>query len=405
MKILYVSGFVPYPPISGNLQRNFNLIKELSKNNQIDLVTLTQRGLLPDNECLEEAIAELKKYCRSVVVFEIPVDYSKFKWYLYLFANLFSSTPFTVWKFNSKKMHQHIRVIAKKTDYDVAHFDSSDVAQYHFEGFPIPSLLNHHNIESNLLLRRSANMRNPLKKLYLYLQGKKLQNYERKIISRFALNIAVSEEDVAEIQKASPNIKTGIVANGTDTEYFKPNHGHEEKRLVFAGPLSWYPNADAMIFMCREIYPFIKSRIKDIQMDIIGHSAPKALMELAKADSSIHLHGFVDDIRPYLASASVYVVPIRAGGGTRLKILDAMACGKAVVSTSIGCEGLETRNGEDILIADPPKEFAESVYMLIEDQQLRKKLEANGRRLVEERYSWKMIGKRLESLYESIIRK
>lgn len=405
MKILYISGFVPYPPVSGNLQRNFNLIKYLSKNHQIDLVTFTQRGLHPDKASLDAAVGELNKYCHSIEVFKIPVEYSKFKWYLHLSANLVSSTPFTVWKFHSKKTSEHIRSIIKKMEYDVAHFDSSDVAQYHFDDFPIPSLLNHHNIESSLLMRRSANMTNPLKKLYLSLQGKKLREYERKIISRFALNIACSREDTEELQRISPNIRTGIVANGTDTEYFKPDPGHEQNRLVFAGPLSWYPNADAMIFMCREIYPRIKEKIRDIQLDIIGHSAPRVLQELSKTDGSIHLHGFVDDIRPHLANSSVYVVPIRAGGGTRLKILDAMACGKAVVSTSIGCEGLEVGDGEDILIADSPEQFADAVCRLIENQQLRKKLETNGRHLVEERYSWAMIGKQLENLYQSIIRK
>ena len=185
MKILYVSGFVPYPPVSGNLQRNFNLIREISQKNQIDLITLTQRGLHPDEGSLQKAVESLKKYCRIIRIYKLPIEYSKPKWYLSLFANLFSLTPFTVWKFYNGKMPGEIKNMVEKHKYDVIHFDSSDVAQYYHMGLKTPSLLNHHNIESNLLLRRSSNLKNPLKKLYLRLQGIKLKSYEAKIADKF----------------------------------------------------------------------------------------------------------------------------------------------------------------------------------------------------------------------------
>jgi len=402
MKILFISGFVPYPPVSGNLQRNYNLIREISKKNQIDLVTLTQQGLHPNAESLQNAIDALRKYCHHIKVFEIPAESSKIKWYLFLLANLFSLTPFTVWKYHSKRMQTEIQKRIKESEYDVIHFDSSDVAQYHNDNIIIPSILNHHNIESSLLLRRSFNMKNPLKKFYLYLQGIKLKRYERRVIKRFDLNICVSAQDVITLKRLDPNVKTKVVPNGTDTDYFKPNTGMESKRLIFAGPLSWYPNADAMIHMCRDIYPLIKQYNKDIHLDIIGHSPPKKLRNYADAVESIHLLGFVEDIRTFLALASVYVVPIYVGGGTRLKILDAMASGKAVVSTSIGCEGLDVEDRKNILIADSPEKFSECVNRLLADEQLRKRLESNGRRFVEDRYSWGKIGQYLASLYKSI---
>ena len=404
MKILIISHFLPYPPHGGSLQRNFNLIKETSKNNEIYLLTFTQRKLIPDEKNLNAGIKALGEYCKYLKVFKISTDYNRIKWYLLLFLNLFSFIPYSVWRFESKAMIREIKKQLKNNRFDIIQIDTIALAQYANFASDLPKILVHQNVESSLLLRRSFNEKNPLIKLYLFFQGQKLRKYEKKVAGKFDVNITVSELDKKEFEGFITDTKFEVVPNGTDTKYFTPKGKIDSRNLVFVGGMPWYPNKDAMIYFCREVYPLIKEKMPDVEMHIIGRYTRQELQRISRDDKSIKLHGYVNDVRHYIHRAGAYVVPIRIGGGTRLKILDAFACGKAVVSTSVGCEGLDVTPGENVLIGDSPSEFADQVVNLLKDETLRMKLGANARKLVMEKYSWEKIGLLQDSIYQGMVK-
>jgi sugar transferase (PEP-CTERM/EpsH1 system associated) len=402
MKILIISHFVPYPPHGGALQRNFNLLKEVSKKNEIHLLTFTQKILLPDEIKLQDSIRALKNYCNYIKVLKISTDFSKIRWILLLFFNLFSLTPYSVWRFKSKAMVREIENQLEGSCFDLVQIDTIALAQYAGIAPCLPKVLVHQNVESALLLRRSINEKNPLIRLYLFLQGKKLRRYERRITPTFGLNITVSELDRTEFKKYIPQIRIEVIPNGTDIEYFKPTESVEPNDIIFVGGLTWYPNKDAMLYFCREIFPIIKEKLSGVRMNIVGRYPPREIQKLSANDKDINLVGYADDVRPHIAKAGVYVVPIRVGGGTRLKILDAMAMGKAILSTSVGAEGLEVAEGKDILVANEPEDFANKAVKILTTPALRRYLEKNARETVVKRYAWPKIAKNLEETYRDL---
>jgi glycosyltransferase involved in cell wall biosynthesis len=245
--------------------------------------------------------------------------------------------------------------------------------------------------------RRAEIEANPLKKLYLWHQARKLRRLERELCHQFDVNLTVSELDSGTLRVSDPHAHCHVVENGTDTEYFHPSDGPPEPNtLIFAGGLNWYPNVSGIRFFARQIWPLLKQKCPGIRLYLAGRSPVAEIVRLAKSDPTIELIADPPDIRPWVWKAAVYVCPIIDGGGTRLKILDALAMGKAVVSTSVGGEGLQVKHGEDILVADSPKDFASHVLHLLEHETSRKQLGARGRALVERLYSWEVIGRHLE---------
>ncbi len=405
MNILWLSHFVPYPPKGGNLQRSFNLLRELAKENRIFLLAFNQKSLLPTEKRLRESVEQLRSFCKHVQVFEIPCEKSDWSWINLLLANLFSPLPYSAKKFQSEKMAQAIQTIMRDYEIDLVHFDTVALAEYVKYLTGGKKVLNHHNIESALLLSRASREENPLKRFYLRLQGNKLNRYENKIYGEFDLNIVVSELDKDKLKNHSPKTEVEVIANGVDTTYFAISDAQVRKNnVVFVGGMNWFPNRDAVLYFFDKIWPLLKNEIPGVSFTLIGTAPPKKITDLA-GNEEIEVLGFVDDVRPHLAKAAAYVVPIRAGGGTRLKILDAFACGKAVISTSIGCEGLDVTPGRNILIGDSPGEFAKQVIRVCADGDLRKSLGEEGRKLVEEKYSWVTIGDNLNRIYENLARK
>ena len=399
MKILMLIHFIPYPPHGGAIQRTFNLLRELSKHHDIHLVCFSQNLLQADPEKKKKNIEELSKYCREITILDIPSDNNKFLRLALLFLNLFSLTPFDIWRYRSKQMAKAIKERLTQNKIDFFHADTLALAQYKKLTGNMPAALVHHNVESRYILRRGRSEKNPLARFYLYLQGIKTKRYEKKVAPEFNINITVSDLDSASFKEYIPKAVFASIPNGTDPSYYKPTSEPHEQALVFTGGMTWYPNRDAMIFFCKEVFPLIKKQKADVRLDIIGRTPPEEIIQMANEDKSIIIHGFVDDIRNYVAKAAVYIVPIRVGGGTRLKILDAFSAGKALVSTSIGCEGIDVTPGVNILIGDTPREFADQVIKLLENDTLRAQLGSNARKLIETKYSWDIIGDSLNKLY------
>ncbi|MCD6162707.1 MAG: glycosyltransferase [candidate division Zixibacteria bacterium] len=400
MKILLITHLLPYPPSGGVRIRNYNLLKEASKNNDIYMLTFYQQAHLENPEKFDQYVMEIKEYCKHLEVFEIPTDNKKLAWYAMLLLNIFSFAPYSDWYFRSKKMKHAIKQQIASNSFDVVEIGTIGLARYAKLAPDIPAVLVHHNIESALIYRRSKAVKNWFSKVYLLLQAWKLKRHEALSGKYIKYHTTCSEEDKTILAKHCPDANIAVVPNGVDIEYFQPDNDLVEKNsLVFAGGLNWFPNLDAMIYFKNDIWPILKSKIPNISMNLIGMKPGRELLEFSKKDESFKVLGFVDDVRPYIAKAAVYVVPIRVGGGTRLKILDAMAMGKAIVSDPIGCEGIDVSHGEDILTGATPQEFATHVIEILNNDEKRKKLEINARDKMVRKYSWTSIGPLLNDVY------
>ncbi len=397
MKILWLSHLLPYPPKGGVQQRSYNLLCEVARQHEVWLLAFNQVALLQKLEQIEEARHELKKICKGVEVITIPSDASRWRWLWLVFHSLFTLAPYTLNWLKSQEMRSKLREQVGQTQFDLIHFDTISLAVYAGDVGATPKILNHHNIESDMMYRRSMKDQNFLRKGYILMEAVKLRYCEKRLASKFDLHFTVSELDRQRLASIAPGIKTNVIPNGTDTGFFSSHHhvNPKPKSLVFAGGMKWYPNRDAILFFFREVWPLLRKEEPEITFTVIGRLPPPEIILLSQTDKNIKVAGFVDDVRPLIAEAEIYVCPIRDGGGTRLKILDALAMGKPLVSTSIGYEGLELVPEHDLLVADTPSEFVKQIKRLMEDQGLRERLQANGLETVREKYSWEHIGREL----------
>lgn len=367
------------------------------------MLTFYQKAHLDKHSDLQQSIDEMKKYCNVLEVFEIPTDGHTFAWYSLLGLNLFSAKPYSAWKFRSGRMADAIRKYTATNRYDILEIATIALAGYRELAPEIPSLMVHQNIESELLLRRAKTLDNPFARAYMAYQGRKLRRYEEIACEKFDFHTTVSDRDGDLLKSMKPGINIETVSNGVDTEYFIPgNEPVDDHSLVFVGGMGWYPNLNAMLYLTRNIWRLIETEIPDVSMTHVGKQSSKEILEFCSRNPRFNAVGFVDDVRPHISRAAVYVVPIRVGGGTRLKILDAMAMGKAIVSTTIGCEGIDVTDGKDIVIADTPEEIASNTIELLRDRSRRDELGKNARETAVNLYSWKKVYPRLESIYQRL---
>lgn len=401
MKVLWFSFFVPYPPRGGNLQRSFNLIRQISKSYDVYLIAFNQQGYT--RQFLLKAEQELKKYCSGVEFWQLPYRWRGPMWWIRLLCSPLWRAPFASRAVWSPKLAERWRRTLEVHPGALLHYDSPDVGL--FQAAPgFRKILNHHNCESALIERQAEAESNFFKKFYLRMYARKQAGLERDICGTFDVNVAVSELDVENLRKKCPQAHFHVVENGTDLDYFHPIKDEEEPMsLVFAASLDWHPNVSAVEYFAAEVWPLLKRKCAAAKLFLAGRNPAPGILQLANSDPGIIVEANPEDTRPWLARGSVYICPIREGGGTRLKLLDAMAMGKAIVSTSVGCEGLEVKNGEHLMIVDSPQEFADVTFRLMEDGVLRRKLGEAGRTLIEERYGWQRISTRLEEAYRCAI--
>ena len=403
MNILFLSPIVPYPPHGGVLQRNYNIIRQMSKHFNVYLMAFIHPDILTTQSSIKKSYLELKKICSEVEYFGLWPKKSPLHKLTAFSLGLFYPKPFSVFAYRSPIFRKRMDFIIAQNHIDAVHFDTIGLASYRDTVLNKPSILVHHNIESMLMHRRAGVEKNVLKNFYLRLQAKRLGKYEQRQSIKFNYNIMMSENDAILLKASAPQSQTYIIPNGVDTDYYRPSPGNEQEALVYTGGLNMFANKDAVIFFLKRIWPTIKAKKPTCRFFIIGQDPPPELNELESKDSSIIVTGYVDDVRPYVSSASVYIVPLRVGGGTRLKVLDGLAQGKAIVSTSIGCEGIEVTHGENIVIADDPGEFAHRVIDLLENKKDRSRLGKAGRQFVKDNYSWGTIGIDIKNFYQTLV--
>jgi len=357
------------------------------------------------DELKKENLEHLKSFCRSVYPFRIPVDMSRIKLAVSLFLNLFSPLPFVAQKYDASMIRKKIREIIKTENIDLVHVDMLPLTVYINEFSDLPQVLVNHNVESVRLYRWFQTETNILRKVYLGIQWLKLRSFERSAMNKFDSCVVVSEIDKQLLRQMGVNNRIFVVPNGTDTHFFKPIGKRTiENSVLWIGHMEVHTNKDAVLYFWREIYPLIRKRHQEVKVTFVGTSPPKEIVDAAKMNKQIKVTGFVDDIRPYIERAAVILVPIRIGSGTRIKILDAMAMGKAIVSTSVGCEGLNVSGGKNILIADTPEDFAKRTIEVLTNEDMRNNLEKEARKLAET-YDWNLIGVKQEVVYESVTKR
>ena len=407
MNILWLSHLMPYPPKGGVYQRSYNLMKELSKYNNLYLICFSQKSQQENTHERQAAIKGLSELGEVLNVFLFDSDKSSAAKLKLIISSIFTKTPYTVNWLSAHGVEEAISTAIKQYNIDIVHHDTISWAKYlssetttanHYK-----AVLNHHNIESHMMLRRARKTSNIFKKLYFMQEGYKLHNYENKICPRYDLNITCSDTDTLRLKRRIPYTNTQTIPNGVDMEYFTPSKTRQRANsLIFAGGLSWYPNIAAMDFFMHRVWPDLIRSIPNASMTIVGRTPPQWLKDLASKYKEISVTGFVDDVRPLIEAASVYVCPINDGGGTKLKILDALAMKKAIVAHPVACEGIDVTEGENILFAETKEQYIEKITALFNNEALRTKLGNNGRKLIADKYDYTIIGKKLNNLYKDL---
>jgi glycosyltransferase involved in cell wall biosynthesis len=295
------------------------------------------------------------------------------------------------------RMRPVLREFAKKHMVDVVIFEFLLIAELSTELKGLPKILVEHNVESDIKKRALQEATNPIHKLRDWLTWRKLLRFEKEWVQRFPVCVAVSERDAERLREMAPQTEFHVVPNGVDVQHFAPEDSiRDVNTLLFFGTLNYGPNVEGLLWFCDEIWPKIRSEKPIAKLEVVGLDPSPRVLELDRLPG-VQVTGFVPDIRSKLWSATVCVVPLRVGGGTRLKILEALAAGCPVVSTTVGAEGLAVINEEHLLIRDKPKQFAEGVAALLESERLRKELAKRGRELVEQQYDWQQIGSVMEA--------
>jgi len=410
MRILWLSHLVPYPPKSGALMRAHHLLRETARRHEVHLLAFHQPDLMaPLFDSPEEGLAEaheaLNRICASLEVFDIPSEQLRRGRARLALRSLAGGAPYTIRWLHSPAFRRAVREWTARIEPDLVHFDTISLVPYQNEVGSRPSVLDHHNIESHLLLRRASRDFNPLRRAYFWQEGKRLASWEKSWCGRFSLNLTCSDLDAKRLERVCPGARTAVVPNPVDLDYFRPDPARREdpQCLIFVGTLSWDPNRDAADFIAGQLWPRLRRALPEVRMDVIGAHPPRRLLELSRRDLAFRVHGFVDDIRPALDAAAVYLCPIRDGGGTKLKILDAFAMRKAVVAHPVACEGIAVTERRDVRFARTPEEWVAEIRRLLADPALRRAQGEAARDLVERRYSTEVVGRELSELYERCV--
>jgi glycosyltransferase involved in cell wall biosynthesis len=381
--------------------RIYHVLRLLSHTFDITALCFYRRQERPTPDDVAAGVRGLAPWA-AVRAFPIPDEYSRWRLVWDHARSVCARRPYTWYTYESRDFAAALRSTLHRERFDLVQLDSLDLAAYLPMLGDLPVVCVHHNVESALLRRRADAERRTALRWYIRHQAGLLQQLERQWCDRVACNVTVSAVDLVALRREAPAARFVEVPNGVDVNAFRPEPG-AGRGIVSVGGINWFPNRDALEHLAHDILPAVRAAAGDVATVWVGR-ADDEWRERYRARHGIQLTGYVPDIRPYVRDAACFVVPLRVGGGTRLKILDAWAMGKAVVSTSVGCEGLAAVDGENILIRDDPREFAGAVTRVLGDAALRIRLGHAARLTAERRYSWAAIGERMRRIYLDLLR-
>jgi polysaccharide biosynthesis protein PslH len=399
-KLLFLCQTLPYPPDSGVHLRTYNVLRLLARAFDITALCFFRKATRSSAAKVQESLEGLRGLAK-VDAFPIPQEHSRARLVWDHLRSVATGTVYTRYAYQSVDFTRRLRALLRTNTFDLVHMDSLDLSAYLPHMTKAPVICTHHNVESVLLRRWGAAKRSPITRRYIEMQARLAQNEERFWCPRVALNVVVSAADLELLRQIAPRARFTVIPSGVDTNVFRPG-SQGGAGIIFVGGYGWFPNRDGMLFFCQDILPQIRATGVDPAVTWIGQAPDQAREELSTR-YGIALTGYVDDVRPYVQDAACYIVPLRIGGGTRLKILDAWAMGKAIVSTSIGCEGLDAVDGENILVRDEPADFAAAVKAVLEDVNLRKHLAEGARKTAATTYDWEAISGKMIGEYTRLL--
>lgn len=391
MKILVLDEEFPWPLNTGKRIRSYHLHRGLAQRHELSYLAFGRRE--------SAGFVELSEQKMNPVPVEVDLPAkSGIGFYYRLARNVFSPYPYSVDNHFQPEFAEALENLLRRENYDLVLCEWTPYTRYVLNRSDLRRVVAAHNIEAQIWVRYAGAQSSRFRRAYLASQAVKMERFERRVFGTVEAATAVSESDAETIRGYNHRLPVEVIDNGVDLEYFRPaddSARSSPSRLVFTGSMDWRPNQDAAIFFVRRILPLLREQYSGISFTIVGRNPSVSVRDLEKVEG-VTVTGTVDDVRPYIAEAFTYVVPLRVGGGSRLKILEALAMRKPVISTTVGAEGLDLRVNEHLLIANEPDEWVEAVGAILKDRDKATALGQSGRRLVEQRYGWPALVNKLD---------
>jgi glycosyltransferase involved in cell wall biosynthesis len=397
MRLLWVKAGKILPVDTGGRIRSYNILRHLAARHDATFLSYYP------GERDEAYERELAQQFPGSVAFAAGAPAGRFAQALHYATWLPSPAPYSVAKFTDPTVQQRLGQLIAERRPDVAVCDFLSPSLNFPDPLPIPSVLFQHNVEHVLWDRQARHERNPGKKVAFTVEAAKMRRYERRAVQRFHHVVAVSENDRSLMSEMTSSSRITVVRTGVDTSTYRldASVGQAHRRVMFLGSMDWPANIDGVDLFCQEIWPRVVEAVPDARFQVVGRNPPARIQRLAS--DSVEIVGGVPSVMPYLQGAPVFVVPLRIGGGTRLKIYEAMAAARAIVSTTVGAEGLDYTDGRDIVIADEPATFAAAVIRLLRDPAARLAL-GHGAGATAARFDWSSIAREFEGVLERTVR-
>jgi glycosyltransferase involved in cell wall biosynthesis len=401
LRVVVVDGDVSYPASSGKRLRTLNLMLRLARRHALTYIARAQQGA----EQARPAAAFFRDHGIEAVLVDHPLPRKAgLGFYARLAGNLFSPLPYSAVTHDSPPLRAAVRAYAARHPVDLWQIEWTPHVAMVPASPPTRRLLVAHNVDSLIWQRYHETEANPLKRFYVRRQWRKFERFERRVFAEVDCVVAVSPEDAVLIRERFGGRRVEVVDNGIDRPFYENvRGGGKPETILFLGSLDWRPNLDGVRLLLDEVFPAVQRGQPSARLSIVGRNAPDWLRQCVAGRPGVELHADVADVRPYLAESGVLAVPLRIGGGSRLKILEALACGLPVVSTRVGTEGLCLRPGHDLVVVEGVEGMAAALLECLRDPGRALALAAEGRRLVLERYDWDVLAAKLERVWEDCV--
>ena len=394
MRVLWIKSDFPLPADTGGKIRTRHLLVELARRAEVTFLCYIPPGHDP------KILEELRGFGINVeAIARHEENKQGLGFPMRVLSKLFSPRPYIVNKYITAEMIALLQKLANPANCDVVLCDFLEMAWCRDFVSEVPCVLFEHNVETMIWRRYFQVENNPIKKLYFGFEKERMARYEAGACGKFDHVLTVSTADAETLRREFGLTSHTVLPTGVDVEYFTPQAGEISGRLVFCGSMDWMPNIDGFQWFYRSIYPQVRKNFANATLSVVGRRPAEEILAVQRSDSSVLVSGTVEDVRPYVAAGQLYVVPLRVGGGTRIKIYEAMAMRKCVISTSIGAEGLPLVDGEHLVLADSENDFADRIKELLRDNNKRNTIAEAGYGLVTGNYGW---GRAAELLHEAL---
>ncbi len=393
MNILVLTPYIPFPPNFGGSVRIFHLIRQLHRlGHAVHLLSFREEVGAGDPKGLEP-------FCKTLQLVGRDTGRKRFR----QLASLLSRRSFQ-WSFHySDAMQVALDRLVRDQQIDLILVEFSQMAGYRFPA-GVPVVIDEHNVEFDLLDRMATREQGAFRKWFNRVEARKFRREELGACRAAALTLVTSERDGDLLRREVPQLRTATITNGVDCDQFaRPDGPRKADTAVFVGATHYFPNEEGVLYFLREVFPLIKEQHPQFRFTVVGGKPPMSIVQLQS--EAVQVTGYVNDVRPFMWESSVFVVPLRMGGGTRFKIVEAFAAGIPVVSTRLGAEGIPVEDGRELLLADTPAELAAAVVRVLENPGLAEELVRAGRDYVRRHFDWAVIGTKLNATLAGVVKK